>query len=141
MKPAADVLSDLSQPSNVAVHSSSALVGRVDSAAADDDKDRKEKELEALRRKPDLRPLSTRQVNGSVELTSWDVLHTLGRAITLSRRGAGRGLAEHWGALKYNQALTGGSDSFMKLSAEGRDTADYYKALQSGELGVGFALA
>ncbi|MGP4017680.1 hypothetical protein [Saccharopolyspora sp. 5N708] len=60
----------------------------------------------------------------------------LGRAIALSRREAARGLAEHWGALKYSQALT-----FMKLSAEGKVTADYYKANQSSELGVGFALA
>ncbi|SHN14601.1 hypothetical protein [Streptomyces yunnanensis] len=140
-KPAADVLRDLSQQSNVAVHSSSALVGSVDAAAADDDKERKKKELDVLRRKLDLQPLLTRETGGSVRLTPWDVLHTLGRAIALSRRGAGRGLAEHWGALKYTQALTGGPDSFMKLTAEGRDTADYYKALQSGELGIGFALA
>ncbi|GHB26507.1 hypothetical protein [Streptomyces chryseus] len=28
----------------------------------------------------------------------------------------------------------------MRLSTEGRETADHYKALQSGELGIGFAL-
>lgn len=141
MKPAADVLSDLAQQSNVAIHSSPALVGSVDAAAAEDDKEREEKELEGLRRKPHLQPMPTRGAGGSIQLTPWAVLHALGRAIALSRRGAGRGLAEHWGALKYSQALTGGSDSFMKLSVEGRDTADYYKALQSGELGIGFALA
>ncbi|MGW3230685.1 hypothetical protein [Kitasatospora sp. NPDC001095] len=35
------------------------------------------------------------------------MLHTLGRATALARRGAGRGLAEHWGCLKYSQALEG----------------------------------
>jgi hypothetical protein len=68
------------------------------------------------------------------------VLHVLGQAIALSRRGAARGLAEHWGALKYSQALTGDSGSFLKLSGEGKETADHYKALQSSELGVGFGL-
>ncbi|MEU9111554.1 hypothetical protein AB0D04_07120 [Streptomyces sp. NPDC048483] len=140
MKPAADVLRELAQPSNVAVHSSSALVGSVDAAAAEDDGERKEKELDALRRKPNLQAIPTKEL-GSVQLTPWNVLHTLGQAIALARRGAGRGLAEHWGSLKYHQALAGRSDGYMQLSAEGRETADYYKALQSGELGTGFALA
>lgn len=74
-------------------------------------------------------------------LTSWDVLHMLGRAIALSKQGAARGLAEHWGALKYSQALTGDTGSFMKLSAEGKQTEHRYKAIQSDELGIGFALA
>ncbi|KUL47393.1 hypothetical protein ADL22_10010 [Streptomyces sp. NRRL F-4489] len=139
-KSASEVLRELSQQSHVAIHSSPGLVGSVEAAAADDDKKRKENELDALRRKPELQPLRVGET-GSLGLTPWEVLHTLGRAMALSRRGAGRGLAEHWGALKYTQALTGGPDSFMKLSAEGRDTADYYKALQSGELGIGFALA
>ncbi|MFJ2341851.1 hypothetical protein [Streptomyces antimycoticus] len=117
-----------------------ALVGSVDAAGAEDDEKRKEKELDALRRKPKLQVISAVEV-GSLRLAPWDVLHTLGRAIALARRGAGRGLAEHWGSLKYSQALTGGSDTYMKLSAEGRETADYYKALQSGELGIGFSLA
>jgi hypothetical protein len=141
LKPAAEVLRELAQPSNVAIQSTSALAGSVEAAAAQDDKEREEKELERLRRKEDLQPIPAKELNHSVQLTPWDVLHTLGRAIALSRRGAGRGLAEHWGSLKYSQALTGNSDAFMGLSAEGRDTADYYKALQSGELGIGFALA
>ncbi|MEV5929999.1 hypothetical protein ACPCSG_24345 [Streptomyces cellulosae] len=140
MKPAADVLSDLAQMSNVAVHSDRALVGSVAAAAAKDDEKRKEKEGEALRRKPDLQPVRTGEVS-PLQLTPWSVLHTLGRAMALSRRGAGRGLAEHWGSLKYSQALAGSSSEHMKLSAEGRETAEHYKALQSGELGVGFALA
>ncbi|GLY88613.1 hypothetical protein Airi02_065420 [Actinoallomurus iriomotensis] len=59
----------------------------------------------------------------------------------MSRQGAGRGLAEHWGSLKYTQALAGSSNAYMRLSIEGKETAEYYKALQSKELGIGFALA
>ncbi|MER7684978.1 hypothetical protein [Streptomyces sp. NPDC097610] len=136
-----EALEDLARYSNVAVHSTSAVAGDVGAAAAEDDEERKDKDLEALRRKPGLRPLDTSDVDGSVRLTPWDVLHTLARAISLARRGAARGLAEHWGSLKYSLALNGSPTSFMGLSAEGKDTADYYKALQSGELGVGFALA
>ncbi|WP_030685829.1 hypothetical protein [Streptomyces sp. NRRL B-1347] len=141
MKITAEVLGDLAEPSNVAVHSSLELAGDVSAAVSDDDEQRKEKDLDPLRRKPALRPLPAKDMNRLVQLTPWDVLHTFGRAITLARRGAARGLAEHWGCLKYSQALHGNSDSFMALSAEGRETADYYKALQSGELGVGFAAA
>jgi hypothetical protein len=140
LKITAEVLRDLAVPSNVAVHSNADLAGDVSAAAADDDKQREEKELDQLRRKPGLRPVPAKDLGRLSQLTPWDVLHSFGRAITLARRGAGRGLAEHWGSLKYNQAMTGNSDSFMALSAEGRETADYYKALQSGELGTGFAL-
>ncbi|WP_329530513.1 hypothetical protein OG568_05300 [Streptomyces sp. NBC_01450] len=140
-KSTAEALEDLARYSNVAVHSTSAVAGDVGAAASEDDEERKEKDLEALRRKPGLRPLRAADLDGSVRLTPWDVLHTLARAISLARRGAARGLAEHWGSLKYSLALNGSPTSFMGLSAEGRDTADYYKALQSGELGIGFALA
>lgn len=140
MKSTKDVLEELSQPSNVAVHSSLNLAGEVDAAAAEDDKQRKEKELDKLRRKPELRPIPTGDLNRSVLTTPWQVLHLLGQGMSLDQRGAGRGLAEHWGCLKYNQALTSGSGSFMCLSGEGKDTAEYYKALQSKELGTGFAL-
>lgn len=140
MKNAADVLTELAQPSNVATHSSTALLGSVDAAGAEEDKKRKEKELDALRRKPELQAVPAMELR-SFYLTPWNVLHTLGRAITLARRGAGRGLAEHWGSLKYSQALSTDPDAYMKLSSEGRETADYYKALQSDEIGTGFALA
>lgn len=49
------------------------------------------------------------EVGQSVTVTPWEVLHALGRATVLSRQGAGRGLAEHWGCLKYCQALEGSS--------------------------------
>ncbi|MCX4964069.1 hypothetical protein OHA98_04385 [Streptomyces sp. NBC_00654] len=141
MKNTAEVLRDLVEPSNIAVHSTLQLAGDVSVAAAEDDKQRKAKDLDRLRRKPGLCPVPAKDLCRLAQLTTWDVLHSFGRAITLARRGAGRGLAEHWSCLKYNQALTGNSDSFIGLSAEGRETADYYKALQSGELGTGFALA
>ncbi|MEV4644910.1 hypothetical protein [Saccharopolyspora sp. NPDC049357] len=149
LKSAAEVLGDLAQCSSISLHSDSGLVGAVAAAAAEDDEKRAKKQAEeekakdeenVLRRKPELQPIPV-WGERSVQLTPWDVLHVLGQAIALSRRGAARGLAEHWGALKYSQALTGDTGSFMKLSAEGKVTADYYKANQSSELGVGFALA
>ncbi|MBF9071540.1 hypothetical protein [Streptacidiphilus fuscans] len=141
MESVAEVLHDLIRTSNVAVDASSKLVGSVEAAAAEDDKERENDALEPLRRKPRLQALSAREVQQPIELTPWEVLHTLGRAISLSHRGAGRGLAEHWACLKYTQALTGREEAFMALSTEGKETANYYKAIQSDELGVGFALA
>lgn len=131
---AAEVLRELAQTSNAAAHSSVKLLGEVEAVAARDDKERKENELEALRRRSGLQPIPTRELGTGVELTPWHVLHALGRAIALSRRGAGRGLAEHWGCLKYTQALAGTPGTFMTLSVEGRDTADYDKTAQSDEL-------
>lgn len=150
LKSAEEILADLAQRSNVALRSDSGLVGNVSAAAARDDdekrakkhageKDAKDEDV-ALRRKPELQPIPTRG-GESAQLTPWDVLHVLGRSIALSRRGAARGLAEHWGVLKYSQALTGDSGSFLKLSAEGKEPGHYYKANQSNELGVGFGLA
>ncbi|MGW3626514.1 hypothetical protein [Streptomyces sp. NPDC000880] len=150
MKPAGDVLRDLVQLSSVSVDSGPGLVGRVEAVAEADDKAREEKQEqedkkksddeEKLRRKPVLASIPEKELARRVQLAPWELLHALGSSMALSRRGAGRGLAEHWGCLKYNQALTGNLDSFLALSAEGRDTADYYKALQSSELGVGFGL-
>lgn len=147
-KPAEDVLGDLAQHSNISLHSNSRLVSAVNRAAAAYDEKRAKKQAEkdtkdkdpALRRKPELQPIPA-WGERSVQLTPWAVLHALGQAIALSRQGAARGLAEHWGALKYSQALTGDTGSFMTLSAEGKETAKHYKTLQSGELGIGFALA
>ncbi|MEV7376316.1 hypothetical protein AB0O51_36175 [Streptomyces sp. NPDC090301] len=140
MKPTEEVLQELTQPSNISVHSDDALVGKVKAAVAADDKKRMENEDEPLRRKPDLASIPQTELPRQFEVTLWDVLHTLARATALSWRGAGRGLAEHWGALKYTQALAGSSDSFLGLTDEGHRIADHYKSLQSGELGIGFAL-
>ncbi|MFJ5636460.1 hypothetical protein ACIQF5_27970 [Streptomyces goshikiensis] len=140
MRPAKKVLLDLVESSNISVRSSDELVGKVEAAIAVDDKARKENKDDPLRRKPRLTTISRTELSRQMEGTLWDVLHTLGKATALSWRGAGRGLAEHWGALKYNQALEGGVDSFLSLTDEGRQIAEQYKTLQSGELGIGFAL-
>ncbi|MBM7053611.1 MULTISPECIES: hypothetical protein [Streptomyces] len=58
MKPTEEVLQDLTQPSNVSVHSDVVLVGKVEAAIAADDKKRRENEDEPLRRKPALAPRS-----------------------------------------------------------------------------------
>ncbi|WP_399933787.1 hypothetical protein [Streptomyces kanamyceticus] len=100
MKPTEEVLRDLTRPSNVSVHSDSALVGKVKAAIAADDKKRKENEDEPLRRKPALVPILPTELPRQFEVTLWDVLHTLARATALSWRGAGRGMAEHWGSCR-----------------------------------------
>ncbi|MGH3374025.1 MAG: hypothetical protein ACRDP6_04745 [Actinoallomurus sp.] len=140
MKPAEDVLSELIQRSEVHVHSDSGLVGSVDAAAAKSDDKRREKDDEPLRRKPFLKSVPAMEY-APFCLTPWSVLRAIAEGIALSREGAGRGIAEHWASLKYTQALTGASDAYMRLSAEGKETAEYYKTLQSKELGIGFALA
>ncbi|MFF8948807.1 hypothetical protein ACF09I_08530 [Streptomyces sp. NPDC014940] len=140
MKPTEEVLQDLTQPSTISVHSNVTLLGKVAAAIAADDRKRKENGDEPLRRKPTLVPIPKAELPRQFEVTLWDVLHTLARATALSWRGAGRGLAEHRGALKYTQALAGGRDSFLGLTEESHRIADHYKSLQSGELGIGFAL-
>ncbi|EME51182.1 hypothetical protein [Amycolatopsis decaplanina] len=90
LKPAVHVLKDLAQCSNVSLHSDSGLVGAVAAAATDDDKRRAKKQAddnsvkdEVLRRKPELHPIGA-WGDKSSQLTSWDVLHVLSRAIALS---------------------------------------------------------
>lgn len=141
MAEAAQVLKDLVKRWSVQVNSTAALAGAVADAAAKDDKQRREDGREPLRRKPELRGLPTAEATPSIKLTPWEVLHTLGCATVLSRQGAGRGLAEHWGSLKYCQALEGSSGRYMMLSEEGLNPTRHYKTVQSGELGFGFALA
>ncbi|MEZ0064962.1 hypothetical protein ABIA32_000950 [Streptacidiphilus sp. MAP12-20] len=140
------MLKDLARSSHISVDSGAALVGNVEAAAAEADRTREQKAksdgkaaAEPPRRKPLLCPIPETDLDQTLALAPWTVLHCLGRAMALSRQGAGRGLAEHWGCLKYTQALVGGLNSFLALSDEGRDTAEYYKALQSRELGIGFA--
>ncbi|WP_406436577.1 hypothetical protein OHB14_62000 [Streptomyces sp. NBC_01613] len=135
-----EVLQELVQPSHVAVHSDPALAGNVEKAAAKDDKQR-EKKGDHLRRKDALTALAGAEAARSGRLAPWQVLHELAHALSLSRQGAGRGLAEHWGSLKYSQALDPVSGTYLQLSGEGKDTARDYKRLQSRELGQGFALS
>ncbi|MFJ5034567.1 hypothetical protein ACIQB5_42465 [Streptomyces sp. NPDC088560] len=141
MAEAAQVFEDLVQSWSVQVNSTSVLTRAVEDAAAKDDKERRKDGRELLRRKPGLRAVPAAEVGPSVRLTPWEVLHALGRATVLSRQGAGRGLAEHWGCLKYCQALDGSSGRYMKLSEEGLNPRRHYKTVQSSELGIGFALA
>ena len=150
-----EVLQNLKQSVTVATHSTQELVGKVDKAVADKERERREtfrkrqeegkttsgEAYAPLRRKPGLRPLESRELGRSVRLTFWDVLHHLGRGLALSQRGASRGLAEHWGSLKYCQALSADTEARLALSDEGKRIAMYYKALQSEELGYAFALA
>lgn len=140
MAVAQEVLEDLVKPWNVQVNSTTALAGAVADAAAKDDKERREEDREPLRRKTGLRALSAAEAGQSFTVTPWQILHALGRAQVLSRQGAGRGLAEHWGCLKYCQALEGSTGRYMALSEEGLNPRRHYKTVQSGELGIGFAL-
>lgn len=149
------VLQDLKRSVTVAAHSTRELVGKVDEAVAVKEHERLERfrkqqeegatkpgdTFAPLRRKPGLGPLAGRELGRSVRLTFWDVLHHLGRGLALSQRGASRGLAEHWGSLKYCQALCADPEGRLTLSDEGKRIAMYYKALQSEELGYAFALA
>ncbi|MFE1169273.1 hypothetical protein [Nocardiopsis sp. NPDC058789] len=79
--------------------------------------------------------------NTSVGVAPLSVLHALGRAISLDRQGSVRGLAEHWGCLKYTLALDGSQQKDMSLSEEGRSTQHQHKNVQARELGVGFGVA
>lgn len=136
-----DILESLAKPWHVQVRSSAALVGAVHEAIAKDNQKREEDGREKPRRKPGLVEVPTSWMGETITLTPWEVLHTLGRALAVSRQGTGRGLAEHWGSLKYCQALDGSEGQFMALSKEGRDPRRHYRTLQSHELSKGFALA
>lgn len=91
--------------SRVGVSSGVELSGKVASAVVDHDKKSKEKDKEPLRRKPELRPVPP--LHSAVpESTPLGVLHSLGRAISLDGKGSARGIAEHWGCMKYALALS-----------------------------------
>lgn len=150
-----DILRSLQRQVTVPIHSTRELVGEVEKAATDKERERYESfqrrqeegktkpgdAYEPLRRKQGLRPLSAGKPGSAIHLTFWDVIHHLGRGLALSQRGASRGLAEHWGSLKYCQAVMGDAETYLRLSEEGQRIAMYYKALQSEELGHAFALA
>ncbi len=142
-----EALEDLVKEAAVAIHSSSGLSGKVEEAAAKDDEKREEKRKDsggagALRRKPGLSPIPG--ASGGLVTTPWTVLHALARSLTLTRKGAARGLSEHWGGLKYGLDLSPDSAKargHMVLSSDSQSMASaYYKRLRSDELGTGFGI-
>ncbi|MGV9881691.1 hypothetical protein [Streptomyces sp. NPDC003006] len=136
-KAVAEILHELSTTSHVQVRSSTELAAQVSEAAEDEDEKRSEKGRGPLRRRTDYRAVRT--APRTLTLTPWQVIHAIGFGAASARQGAGRGLAEHWGSLRYSQALEANHGRYLQLSSEGRDLLRFYKATQSGEIGTGFA--
>ncbi|WP_406360151.1 hypothetical protein OH782_28775 [Streptomyces sp. NBC_01544] len=136
-KNTAEVLDELSTPSHVQVRSSSELADNVAHAASVEDKKRVEDGRDRMRRRTGYGRV--RGAERSLTNTPWQVIHAIGLGTALARQGAGRGLAEHWGSLRYSQALAANRGGYLQLSPEGRDLLRFYKAAQSGEIGTGFA--
>ncbi|MFI6696290.1 hypothetical protein ACIBLA_31970 [Streptomyces sp. NPDC050433] len=136
-KAVAEILHELSTTSHVQVRSSTELAAQVSQAAEDEDEKRTEDGRGPLRRRTDYRAVRT--APRSLTLTPWQVIHAIGLGAASARQGAGRGLAEHWGSLRYSQALEANRGRYLQLSSEGRDLLRFYKATQSGEIGTGFA--
>lgn len=136
-KQTAEVLEELSTTSHVQVRSSSELAGNVSQAASAEDEKRVADGRDRMRRRTGYG--RARGVARSMTHTPWQVIHAIGLGTALARQGAGRGLAEHWGSLRYSQALAANRGGYLQLSPEGRDLLRFYKAAQSGEIGTGFA--
>ena len=136
------VLNELMTPRVVYVNSSAVLAEAVAKAAGKLDEQLSKKGVDLPRRKS-MQPFPRREVPEGIEITPWEVLHRLGRATVLTGKGASRGLAEHWGCLKYCQALCGHASGrgAMALSAEALGQVHHHKTVQPEELGIGFALA
>ncbi len=132
-----EILDELSATSHVQVRSSTELAARVSEAAEDEDEKRIGNGQGPLRRRTDYK--AVRNGPRSLTLTPWQIIHAIGLGAAAARQGAGRGLAEHWGSLRYNQALEASQGNYLQLSSEGRDLLRFYKATQSGEIGTGFA--
>ncbi|WP_030905989.1 hypothetical protein [Streptomyces sp. NRRL F-5126] len=136
-KAVTEILHELSTTSHVQVRSSIELAAQVTKAAAEEDEKRVEDGRGPLRRRTDYRAVG--RAPRSLALTPWQVIHAIGLGVASARQGAGRGLAEHWGSLRYNQALEANRGRYLQLSTEGRELLRFYKATQSGEIGTGFA--
>ncbi|MGW0602364.1 hypothetical protein [Streptomyces sp. NPDC002640] len=136
-KAVAEILHELSTTSHVQVRSSTELAAQVTKAAAEEDEKRIDDGRGPLRRRTDYRAVA--RAPRSLGLTPWQVIHAIGLGAASARQGAGRGLAEHWGCLRYVQALEANRGRYLQLSSEGRDLLRFYKATQSGEIGTGFA--
>ncbi len=136
-KAVSEVLHELSNTSHVQIRSSAELGTHVSEAARNEDEKRTDSGQGPLRRRTDFR--AARNAPRSLTLNAWQVIHAIGLGAASARQGAGRGLAEHWGSLRYIQALEGNQGNYLQLSSEGRDLLRFYKATQSGEIGTGFA--
>ncbi|MFJ5113541.1 hypothetical protein ACIQAD_23200 [Streptomyces sp. NPDC088551] len=136
-KATTQILDELAGDAHVQVRSSHELTAEVHGAMAEEDEKRSAKKHCPLRRRSDFR--TVRKAPRSLTITPWQLLHAMGLGAAVSRQGAGRGLAEHWGSLRYSQALEQNHGQYLKLSSEGRDLLRFYKATQSGEIGTGFA--
>lgn len=131
------ILDELSTTSYVQVRSSTELATHVSAAAKDEDEKRADNGQGPLRRRTDYR--AVRDTPRSLALTPWQIIHAIGLGAASARQGAGRGLAEHWGSLRYCQALEANQGNYLQLSSEGRDLLRFYKPAQSAEIGTGFA--
>jgi hypothetical protein len=140
--PTQEVLDRLNRQLPVHVHSAATLVTGVEKAASAIDRERKRKrgEQESCARKPNIAPLQGTERQDLV-ITPWDLLGVFARATTLARQGRGRGLAEHWQALKYCQALAAGASGYLALTEEGQIPELSYRGMQARELGRALGLA
>ncbi|MGY5126903.1 hypothetical protein [Streptomyces nigrescens] len=126
----------------VRVNSTASLVMDTDKAATAIARKRARErgEEERIPRKPGLEPLQTAEQN-DLATTPWELLGVFARAATLARHGRGRGLAEHWQALKYCQALGVGASGYLALTEEGQNPELSYRGMQARELGRALGLA
>ncbi|MBO8192032.1 hypothetical protein ITI46_10180 [Streptomyces oryzae] len=140
--PAERILALLRRRFPVRVNSTASLVMDTDKAATAIARKRARErgEEERVPRKPGLEPLSTDERN-DLTTTPWWLLGVFARAATLARHGRGRGLAEHWQALKYCQALGAGASGYLALTEEGQNPELSYRAMQARELGRALGLA
>lgn len=140
--PAESILALLRHRIPVRVNSTASLVMDTDKAATATARKRARErggEEERVPRKPVLEPLQTAEQH-HLATTPWELLGVFARAATLARHGRGRGLAEHWQALKYCQALGAGSSGYLSLTDEGQNPELSYRAMQSRELGRALGL-
>lgn len=126
-----DALKQLVTRSTVTFQSSKYLVGEVRKKAAKIDAERRQKGLMRYERKPRLLPVGKNEHRGSMEITPWELLHTLGRATVLAGQGSSRALSQHWSCLKYITTLQSNYQGRMELSVEGNDPKYHRKTVQA----------
>lgn len=136
-----DALRQLGTQSTVTFQSSSYLASKVRTRSRKIDEDLRKRQKPIPIRKPRLTAVPRSEHNGRMKITSWELLHTLGRATVLSGNGSSRALAQHWSCLKYVTTLQSGDRGQMELSPDGKDPRYHRKAVQAEDLGIAFALA